>query len=170
MQIFTVKKDSNVAALLAGTSKARLQTLQRLNPQLDFKRIGPGDMIIVPDETDKAGDTGDTGFPKGSLKTIGADAMDSFSSFASQALADASRRLKTTADRAKAEEGELAAALRNKTVSAALSQDPQLKAQAEEALALAKGASKDAAASIKTFDRTRKAALAELALLEKRLR
>jgi hypothetical protein len=96
--------------------------------------------------------------------------MDSFSSFASQALADASRRLKTTADRAKAEEGELAAALRNKTVSAALSQDPQLKAQAEEALALAKGASKDAAASIKTFDRTRKAALAELALLEKRLR
>jgi hypothetical protein len=164
MQIFMVKKDSNVQALLAGTSKTQVLQLQKLNPHLDFKRIKPGEMIIVPDSVD------DVDFPGGSLKTIGADAMESFSSFAEQALADAARRMKTAADRAKTEEASLATALKSRMVTAALSQDPELKSQAAEASTQAKADSKAAAADVKAFDQLRKTVMAELAVLEKRLR
>lgn len=164
MQIFMVKKDSNVQALLAGTSKPQVLQLQKLNPHLDFKRIKPGEMIIVPDGLDGAD------FPAGSLKTIGADAMESFSRFAEQALSDAARRMKEAAGRAKTEEASLATALKSRTVAAALSQDPQLKTQAAEASAQAKADSKAAAADVKAFDQLRKVAMDELAVLEKRLR
>lgn len=164
MQIFVVKKDSNVASLLKAAPARELQQLQRLNPHLDFQHIKPGAMIILPDAA------ADIGFPSGSLKSIGADAMESFGKFASQALKTTSQRLKQAADRAKTEEAALASALRSREVTDALAKDPVLKAQAEEASAQAKADVQASAAGIKAFDALSKAAMAELAALEKRLR
>jgi len=164
MQIFVVKKDSNVAALLAGAPAAQLQQLQRLNPHLDLQRITPGAMIIVPDKAD------DVGFPAGSLKSIGADAMSSFETFAAQALKATSLGLKQAADRAKTEEASLATALNSRGVSDALARDPALKAQAEAASVQAKANVKASTDELKAFDKLSKAAAAELAVLQKRLR
>lgn len=164
MQIFVVKKDSNVAALLKAAPARELQQLQRLNPHLDFQRIKPGAMIILPDAA------AEIGFPGGSLKSIGAEAMESFGKFASEAMKTTSKGLKQAAERAKTEEAALASALRAREVSDALAKDPALKAQAEEASSQAKADVQATAAEIKAFDKLSKAAAAELAVLEKRLR
>ncbi len=163
MRIFVVKTDTDLKSLLGSTPTARLELLQRFNPHLDFKRLTPGAVVVVPEEAR------DIEFPSGDPKSIGVEAMESFIGFAKDALAASGKRVQQVAERAKAEEAALGTALKSKSVQAAFEKDAELKAQAEEVVKRAKEDSRDSAADVKNFDAMFKAAQAELAALAKRL-
>jgi hypothetical protein len=163
MRIFVVKKGSSPSKVLGATSAAQLSTLQAFNPHLDLKKLTPGAVIMVPD------DAGDVPFPSGDPQSIGAEAMDSFISFAKDALSASSQRMRQAADRAKAEESALAVALKSRGVGQAMDKDAELRALVEGAARQAQDDSKSAAADAQSFDALAKAAQAELAELTKRL-
>lgn len=163
MRIFVVKADTDLKSLLGSTPTARIELLQRFNPHLDLKRLKPGAVVVVPEEAR------DIEFPSGDSKSIGVEAMESFMGFSKDALAAAGKRVQQVAERAKAEEAALSAALKSKSVRTALEKDPELKAQAEEVVKRAKEDSRDSAADAKNFEAVFKAAQAALAELAKRL-
>lgn len=163
MRIFVVKKDSNLKALFGAAPAARLEQLQRFNPHLDFKKITPGAVIVVPDEAR------DIEFPGGDAKAIDAEAMESFIGFTKDALAATAKRVQQAAERAKGEEAALMSALKSKAAQAAFDKDPELKVQAEEVVKSAKEASRDSAADVKNVEAMLKVAQAELVELAKRL-
>lgn len=163
MRILMLKKDSNVKALVDAASGTTLEQLQRFNPHVDFDRLAPGVVLVVPDEL------ADVEFPAGDPKSIGFEAMDSFIGFAKEALQASSKRLAQAGERAKAEAAALDAALASSGVAAALEKDAELRTQAEQALKRSKDDVKAAAADAKAFDALAKGVQAELAALSKRL-
>ncbi len=163
MPIFVIRKDSDIKRLIAAAPATRVQELQRFNPHVDFNKLAPGTVLVVPDELS------DIEFPAGDAESIAPEALASFTAFAKDAIQASAKRLRAAAERAKAEEGELAAAARSRGVNDAIGRDPALKEMVGAALKKSQEDGRAAAEGIKAFDAFSKAALSELQALGKRL-
>jgi hypothetical protein len=163
MQIFVVKKDSDIKRVLAAAPATSMQRLQRFNPHVDFTKLAPGTVLVIPDELR------DIEFPAGDAESIGPDALASFTGFAKDALQASAKRLRAAAERAKAEEGGLAAAVKSQGVNDAAGRDPALKEMIAAALKESQEDGRTSAEGAKAFDALTKAALSELQALGKRL-
>jgi LysM repeat protein len=163
MQIFVIKKDSDLKRVIAAAPASTVQDLQRFNPHVDFTKLAPGTVLVIPDALR------DIQFPTGDAESIGPEALASFTGFAKDALQASAKRLRAGAERAKTEEGELAAAAKSQGVNDAVGHDPALKEMIAAALKTSQEDGRAAAEGIKAFDALSKAALSELQALGKRL-
>jgi hypothetical protein len=163
MQIYVVKKDTDVKQLLAGAPAGTLQTLQRFNPHLDFKKLAPGAVVVIPKAAGKIGGAA------GETAPVGADALAGFIAESKEALAASAKRVQQVAERSKAEEAALAVAAKSKAVKEAADKDAELRKLLDEAIKQAKEDSKSAAADVKAFDALANSALTALEALAKRL-
>lgn len=163
MPIFVIRKDSDIKRVIAAAPATRVQEMQRFNPHVDFTKLAPGTVLVIPDQLR------DIEFPAGDAESIGPEALASFTGFAKDAIQASATRLRTAAERAKAEEGELAAAAKSQGVNDAIGRDPALKEMIGAALKKSQENGRAAAESIKAFDALSKAALSELQALGKRL-
>ncbi len=163
MQIFVIKKDSDIKRVLAAAPATRVQQLQRFNPHVDFTKLAPGAVLVIPDELR------DIEFPAGDAESIGPEALASFTAVAKDAMQASAKRLREAAERAKTEEGALAAAVGSQGVNDAVGRDPGLKEAIGSALKKSQEDARTAAEGIKAFDALSKAALNELQALGKQL-
>lgn len=163
MPIFVIRKDSDIKRVIAAAPAARVQELQRFNPHVDFTRLAPGTVLVIPEPLR------DIEFPASDAESIGPDALASFTGFAKDAMQASAARLRTAAERAKAEQGELAAAAGSQGINDAIGRDPALKEMLGAALKKSQEDGRAAAEGLKAFDALGKAALGELQALGQRL-
>jgi hypothetical protein len=173
MRIFVIRDDTDLTPIREVAARPGLaEKLAAANPHLDFRRLKPGAVVLVPDEVqdtvaeEMAEAAPGAASPFGASGSIAGDAIGSFAEFAAQALAGSARRVKAGADRAAADAEALAAALKSKAAREAIDRDAALKAQAETALTRAKDDAKAAQAAVRQFDAQADAAREALKALQ----
>lgn len=166
MRILVVKKGSNtLGQLLAEGPSERLAAWQRLNPHVDLAKVRPGAVLVVPDAepAPPAGSKADR------TRAPAEDALEDLGSAAKEALGGLARLGTRNAERAKADEGALGAALANRSVQAAAGRDPGLRQQLDEALKAASATTARQASQAQALDGLQRDAFSELEELVKRV-
>ncbi len=147
--------------LLKGDSSgAALAQLQRLNPHVDFERITPGTVLLLPEA---AGIEPEAGF------AASGDAFDSLSADLGRALDATSKQIKDRLAQNQVDSKALAAALKVRGIAAEIAADPGLAAQVKAATARSADVAKKGAADQKALDDTRRELSADLVALRRLL-
>jgi LysM repeat protein len=165
MRMIVIEKASDLKALQAqllanaDDKEATLQQLQRLNPHVDFQRIEPGTVLLVPDRP---------GIAKDATTPVTADAADEFSKQVGAALDAADTRVRQGYQTLAAQRQEVTAVIKTAAVKRLLESDPDLSRQLDAAAKVFKDdqqRAKDAEATLKTLREGGKAELDTLAKL-----
>jgi hypothetical protein len=146
--------------LKADTSGAAFAKLQRLNPHVDFERIPPGTVLLLPEE---AGIEPEAGF------AASGDAFESLSADLGRALDATSKQIKDRLAQNQADTKVLTAALKVKGIATQIAADPGLTAQVKAAATRSADVAKKGAADQKALDETRRELAVDLAALRKLL-
>ena len=157
MRLFVVNNESSVSAVtdrIAGISAAasedeRLRTvrlqdeIRRVNPRIDFDRLTPGDVIVIPDSPDVVADAGEK--PLGSLFDLSAGQ-------AAENLEQLERRVRQGASRTGADRAALAKLLTSPEVKRALANQETLVKDVERIREAIKADDKEMATRLKQLD------------------
>ena len=166
MRMTVVNKAADAASLVSqlgvdGAGKAHLLLqMQRLNPHVDFKRIEPGTVLLVPDQP---------GLKAGETSSVGGQAFDAFRDQVTGSMEAATRRVRQGHEALAAQRAEVNAVLKTAALKRLLEADPDLKPQLDAAAEVFKQdqqRAKDADATLKILQ---DGVLAELAVLAKRI-
>lgn len=142
--------------LKADTSGAALAKLKQLNPHVDFTRITPGTVILLPADTALE--------PEAGFVASG-DAFTSLSADLTRALDTASAQIKTRLAQNSAEQKALVTALKVRSIAAQIAADPDLTAQVKAAAERSADVARKGAADQKALDEARADMAADLAAL-----
>lgn len=164
MRMIVIKQATDLQGLSArllgqgaGSSTA-LDALKNLNPHVDFRKIEPGTMLLVPDLP---------GLHEGEASSVSGDAFEALRVQVLASLDAASARVRSGHEALAAQRSEVAAALRTPGFKRALDTDQQLKAQLDAASEVFKADQAQAKASEETLKALAQQAGAELAALAK---
>lgn len=124
----------------------QFETIEKLNPHVDFTRIEPGTVILVPDAPPAAAGQDDKD------RSIQGRAFDDLRELVTGGLESSSARVRRGYDSLVADGKEITAALKSAPVKRAMEADQELKAQVEAAATVFKQDTADA----KTADQTLK--------------
>ena len=132
MRIVVTNRDTPdlqaLGARLFGAGTARegaLQELQRLNPHVDFNRIEPGTVVLVPEQP---------GLRSGKSASVGGEAFEAFSEQARAALEATASRVRSGHEARLAQQKDVAAVLKSPALKRLLESDPDLKKERDAAL------------------------------------
>ena len=165
MRMIIVKQPTDLQALserLLGkgsVSKVVLQSLERLNPHVDFGKIEAGTVLLVPDVP---------GLRKGESAPVSAEAFEEFQQQIMEGLDAAVARVNRGYETLGSQRKELSAILKPVAVKRILEGDADLMRQLDEATEVSKSDQQRAKEAEKTLQVLRHAKM-ELALLAKRL-
>jgi hypothetical protein len=134
--------------------------LVALNPHVDFKKIEPGTVLLVPDGP---------GLRAGETASVSGQPFDELREQVLAAVEAAGARARSGHAAQLAEQKEVTAALKSAGLRAALEIDPELRAQIEAALQVFKQDQQDAKAAAETLKSLAKQAATELDALAKLL-
>lgn len=149
MRMTVINQNTDLTTLgvrLFSTDTARESTLaglQRLNPHVDFTRIEPGTVILVPDQA---------GLRDGESASVGGTAYDAFAAQALSSVEDSAARVRAGHTNRLAQQKELATLLKSPSLRRLLESDPDLKNELDAVQQLFKDdqqAAKDADAMLK---------------------
>lgn len=145
--------------LLGGNAgnAARLEELKKLNPHVDFKKIAPGSVLLVPDSPD---------FKSGEAKSVSGEAFSALQDQLTASVALAIGQAGQNHTTRLAEWRDVNAALKSPAVKRRIEADPELQPQLEEAAKLFKQdqeAAKAAESMLKTLKEDVAVELAALA-------
>ena len=131
MRMIVIKQGTDMQALalrVLGSGAARegaVQGLQRLNPHIDFNRIEPGSVVLVPDQP---------GAREGESASVSGEAFAAFSEQAKAAVDGAVARVRSGHEARLAEQKDVATVLKAPTLKRLLEADPDLKKELDAAL------------------------------------
>lgn len=155
MRVIVVNSRADAQTVASRLARERVgrpaDEIERLNPHVDFTRIEPGTVILVPDrispggagEAEEAADDKD--------RSIQGRAFDDLREQTADALEGSSARLRRGYDTLAGETKEVSALLKSAPVKRAMEADPELKAQVEAAAAVFKQDAADAKAAEQTL-------------------
>lgn len=129
MRVLLLKQASDLQTLttrLVGSSSATLERLKALNPHVDFNRIEPGTVLLLPDTPDMDAGDKDTRSPAG-------DALDDLVRHVKDGFQAAAARAASAGDDLAADRGAIAAAAKTAAFRRLVESDPLLKKQLDEA-------------------------------------
>lgn len=160
VKVRTSLKELSVSLLgdAAGSTRA-VENLQQLNPHVDFKKIEPGTILLVPETS---------GAPAGDTVPVGGEAFGAMRDELTAAVTAASARVRTGYDALAGQRADVTAALKLAAVRKAIEADPDLKAQVDASADVFKqdqAASKAADAELKAMQAEASAELDVLAKL-----
>jgi len=145
MRVIVVNSRTDVQTLGTRLGKDRtgqaFETIEKLNPHVDFTRVEPGTVILVPDPP-RAADAADDKDDKD--RSIQGRAFDDLREIVSSGLEASSARVRRGYEALSAEAKDVTAALKSAPVKRAVDADPELKAQLESAAAVFKQDTADA--------------------------
>ena len=163
MRMIVIKQRTDLQALgaqLLGAGAARegaLQSLQRLNPHVDFKqRIEPGTVVLVPEQP---------GLREGESASVGGEAFESFSEQVRAALEATASRVRSGHEARLAQQKDVVAVLKSPALKKMLESDPDLKKDLDAALQVIKDDQQAAKESEKLLKTLQDQSAAELASL-----
>jgi hypothetical protein len=168
--MLVIKQDTNLETLRdqllvkrVSEDKAAtaIDSLQKLNPHVDLKKLTPGTVLLVPETTS---------FKLSASDPMANDVVGEFQQLVRSGFEAAAAKLKNANDAGSAADAEVAAVLKTAAVKRILESDAELKEQAEEALNGFKEDQEQGEQAAQSLERAAKGALAELAALSKLLR
>lgn len=170
MRVILLKQASDLQALTtrligrrpAGSSSATLDHLKALNPHVDFNRIEPGTVLLLPDTPDIRADDKDSHSPDG-------DAFDDLVRHVDNGFQAVAARVAKAGDDLSADHGAIAAAAKTAAFKRLVNSDPLLKKQLDEAGEASNTELKKVQEAAKQVEALRKAAGEELAALRQLL-
>jgi hypothetical protein len=167
MRTFVVEKGTHslksLSTLLLGNkagSASALDQLKNLNPHVDFKKIEPGTVLLIPDVPGLRGAAG---------ASVTGDAFDELREQVLASVRAAGARVSSGYDARLNEQKEVAAVLKSGGLERALKADPELKPQIFAATQVFKQDQQQAKAADETLKALQQQATAELAQLAKTL-
>jgi hypothetical protein len=149
MRVILVNTRADVAALdskLGVRTGRTLETLEKLNPHVDFTKVEPGTVILVPDNPAGPGDTGDK-----DDRSIQAKAFADLRVEVAGALDASSARVRRGYDVLAEEAKEVTATLKSAPIKRAIEADQELKVQVDAAAAVFKQDAADAKSAEQTL-------------------
>jgi hypothetical protein len=159
----------NVASRLARERIGRpADEIEKLNPHVDFTRIEPGTVILIPDRIRPAGERAPDAADDDKDRSVQGRAFDDLREQVSTALEASGARVRRGYDALANDAKEIGALLKSAPMKRAMEADPELKQQAEAAAAVFKQDQADAKAaeqSLKTIESRMQEELAALAKL-----
>jgi hypothetical protein len=154
MRVIVVNSRADAQTVASRLAKERVgrpaDELEKLNPHVDFTRIEPGTVILVPDRINPAG-AGEAGEETDKDRSIQGRAFDDLRQQAINALEGESARVRRGYDALAAESKEITALFKSAQVKRAMESDPELKSQVEAAAAVFKQDAADAKAAEQTL-------------------
>lgn len=129
--------------LKADTQGSTLARLQKLNPHVDFDRIAPGTVLLLPDDPALAADAG---------FAPDADAFQSLSKDLTRSLDTASTQIKARLAQNTADQKALVTALKVRGIAAQIAADPDLSSQVKAAAERSADVARKGAADQKALD------------------
>jgi len=166
MRMIVIKQATDLPALgarLLGAGAAHegaLQGLQRLNPHVDFGRLEPGTVLLVPDQP---------GLCAGESRSVSGEAFDAFEEQVNASVNAAVARVRSGHEALAAQRQEVAALLKSAAVRRLIESDPDLKQELDAAAQVFKQDQQQAKEAEKTMQLLQEQAKAELAALAKLL-
>jgi hypothetical protein len=162
MRMIVIKQGTDLQALgarlLGAAREGALQSLQRLNPHVDFKRIEPGTVVLVPEQP---------GLREGESASVGGEAFGAFSEQARAALEATATRVRSGHEARLAQQKDVAAVLKSPALKRLLEADPDLKKELDAALQVFKDDQQAAKESEKLLKTLQDESAVELAALGK---
>ena len=150
MRVIVVNSRTDVQNLGTRLAKDRTGTtfeaIEKLNPHVDFRRVEPGTVILVPDPPKAAADDEDD-----TDQSIQARAFGDLRKLVSDGLDASGARVRRGYDALAAEAKEVTAALKSAPVKPAIEADPELKQQVESAATVFKQDAADAKSAEQTL-------------------
>jgi hypothetical protein len=162
MRVFVIKEETDLAGLRAKLLRARIDEssasaatdrLKALNPHVDFTRLAPGTVLLVPDAAE---------LKQGASTSLGGVTFEAFVKDADTGFSNSSARIKQGFERLSAERTAVAAVLKTAAVKRLIESDPVLRKQIEAVDAQFKDGEKKMLAAQKLMETTQKQALEEL--------
>ena len=139
-----------VASRLARERAGRpVDEIEKLNPHVDFTRIEPGTVILVPDRRSPPAEAAEEDDDKD--RSIQGRAFDDLREQTTNAFEGGSERIRRGYEALASETKEVSALLKSAPVKRAMESDPELKSQVEEAAAVFKQDAADAKAAEQTL-------------------
>jgi hypothetical protein len=139
-----------VASRLARERAGRpVDEIEKLNPHVDFTRIEPGTVILVPDRRSPATEPAEEDDDKD--RSIQGRAFDDLREQTANAFEGGSARIRRGHEALAAETKEVSALFKSAPVKRAMESDPELKSQVEAAAAVFKQDAADAKAAEQTL-------------------
>lgn len=162
MRVIVIDKKTDLRALRsrllgdkAGSGSA-LDKLKNLNPHVDFKKIEPGTVLLIPNAP---------GFRDAESFSVTGDAFDALREQMLASVDDAASRLRGGYEALLTEQKEVAVVLKSAALKRAIKADPDLKPQIEAATQVFKHDQQQARDAEKTMQTLQEQAAAELASL-----
>ena len=170
MRTLVIKRDADLEALrsellVSGLSDSRsgaaLESIRTLNPHLDFERLKPGMVLLVPDAPD---------FRKSDTKPVGDEPLEDFEHLVRDGLEAARAKLRAGGEKRALRRGEMSEALKSPALKRAIKADPDLAKRIELVSKRTKDEEKDDAHAQKMLDDAADEIRSELTALAKLLR
>jgi hypothetical protein len=172
MRVIVINSRADAQTVASRLARERVgrpaDEIEKLNPHVDFARIEPGTVILVPDRISPAG-AGETEDDHDTDRSIQGRAFDDLREQAASALDGGSARVRRGFDTLAAESKEVSALFKSAQVKRAMESDPELKAQVEAAAAVFKQDAADAKAAEQTLKSMKELTEKELEGLSKLL-
>ena len=135
---------------------AALRALQDLNPQVDFKRLVAGTVLLVPDSPD---------FKASASNSVADDVVKDLRQLVRNGLDAAAARLEARKEDLSAQNAEMTAVLKSRAVAGVLKTDPEIKAQLGDVAKRFKEEQRQAIEAVQTLQAVTPRAMEELASL-----
>lgn len=170
MRTLVIKRDADLEALrsellVSGLSDSRsgaaLESIRTLNPHLDFERLKPGMVLLVPDAPD---------FSKSGTKPVGDEPLDDFEHLVRDGLEAARVKLRAGREKRTFRRKEISEALKSSALKRTIEGDPDLAKRIDVASKRIKDEEKDDARAQKMLHAAAEEIRSELAALAKLLR
>jgi hypothetical protein len=167
MRVIVVNSKTDAQTLTSRLSRdlpgQQFEAIEKLNPHVDFSRVEPGTVILVPDPPSAAAgqDTRD--------RSIQGKAFDDLRDLVGDGFETSSARVRRGYDELAAEAKDITAALKSAPIKRATEADPELKQQVEAAAAVFKQDTADAKAADQTLKSIKQKMDEELDALSKLL-
>jgi hypothetical protein len=154
MRVIVINSRADAQTVASRLARERVgrpaDEIEKLNPHVDFTRIDPGTVILVPDRISPAG-TGETEDDNDKDRSIQGRAFDDLREQATSALEGGGARVRRGYDALANESKEVTALFKSAQVKRAMESDQELKAQVEAAAAVFKQDAADAKTAEQTL-------------------
>ena len=151
MRVIMVNTRAEAQTVAARIARERVgrpaDELEKLNPHIDFTKIEPGTVILVPDRAGPAGGTETAPADDDKNGSVQGQAFDDLRALVTTALESSSARVRSGYDSLANDAKELGALLKSAPMKRAMETDQELKVQSEAALAVFKQDTADAKAA-----------------------
>jgi hypothetical protein len=163
MRVFVIKEETDLAGLSAKLVRAGIDgsgasaatdRLKALNPHVDFTRLTPGTVLLVPDSAE---------LKQGASTSLGSATFEAFVKEMNAGLSNSSAQIKQGLERFSADRNAVTAVLKTAAVKRLIKSDPVLSKQLEAVDAQFKDGEKKMLAAQKLMETTQKQAHEELA-------